>query len=128
MRVTMDGLFAEGASTVVLVGSDLPDITSSSIASAIAILKDDPSSLVVGPAQDGGYYLIAATMPPPVFEGVEWGSPQVLEETRAIATRSGWRVHLLEPLRDVDTPEDLDNVRARRTRTWAERIRGARLD
>jgi glycosyltransferase A (GT-A) superfamily protein (DUF2064 family) len=52
----------------------------------------------------------------------------VLEETRAIATRNGWRVHLLEPVRDVDTPEDLDNVRARRTRTWAERIRGARLD
>ena len=44
-----------------LVGSDLPDITPSSIADAISHLRRDPQSLVLGPAQDGGYYLIAAT-------------------------------------------------------------------
>jgi rSAM/selenodomain-associated transferase 1 len=124
MRLTMDGLFAEGASIVALVGSDLPDITSSSIASALSILKDDPSSLALGPAQDGGYYLIAATTTPNVFDGIEWSGPRVLEQTRAAATMNGVRVHLVEPLRDVDTPEDLYDVRASRTRAWADRTRG----
>jgi rSAM/selenodomain-associated transferase 1 len=118
MRQTMDDLFADGASIVVLVGSDLPDITASSISSAIARLQDDPASLVLGPARDGGYYLIAATTTPDVFEGIEWSSPRVLEQTRAAASQHGLRVHLLEPLGDVDTLEDLQSVRARRTRSW----------
>jgi rSAM/selenodomain-associated transferase 1 len=118
MRLTMDDLFADGASIVVLVGSDLPDITASSISSAIARLQDDPASLVLGPARDGGYYLIAATTTPDVFEGIEWSSPRVLEQTRAAASQHGLRVHLLEPLGDVDTLEDLQSVRARRTRSW----------
>jgi uncharacterized protein len=122
MQSTMDDLFADGASIVVLVGSDLPDITPSSISGAIATLKDDPASLVLGPARDGGYYLIAATTTPDVFEGVEWSSARALEQTRAAASRHGLRVHLLEPLGDVDTPEDLRSVRAARTRAWIRSI------
>jgi rSAM/selenodomain-associated transferase 1 len=122
MRLTMDGLFAEGASMVVLIGSDLPDLTPSSIAAAISTLKHDPASVVFGPAQDGGYYLIAATTTPNVFEGIEWSSPQVLEQTRAAAARQGLRVHSLEPLGDVDAPQDLRSVRAARTRAWITSI------
>jgi rSAM/selenodomain-associated transferase 1 len=122
MRLTMDGLFAEGASIVVLVGSDLPDITPSSIAAAISTVRQDPASVVLGPAQDGGYYLIAATTTPNVFEGIEWSSPRVLEQTRAAASRRGLRVHLLAPLRDVDAPQDLRSVRAARTRAWIRSI------
>jgi rSAM/selenodomain-associated transferase 1 len=118
MRATMTQLFEEGASIVVLVGSDLPDITPSLIADAISTLRSDPKSLVLGPSQDGGYYLIAATTTPNVFDGIEWSSPRVLEQTRAVATANDLRVHLLEPLRDVDTPEDLRDVRASRTRRW----------
>jgi rSAM/selenodomain-associated transferase 1 len=118
MRLTMDGLFAEGASIVVLVGSDLPDLPPSSIASAVSTLRQNPASVVLGPAHDGGYYLIAATATPNIFEGIEWSSPRVLEQTRAAALANGLPVHLLEPLRDVDTPEDLWTVRASRTRAW----------
>jgi rSAM/selenodomain-associated transferase 1 len=128
MRLTMDDLFADGASIVVLVGSDLPDITASSISSAIATLQDDPGSLVLGPARDGGYYLIAATTTPDVFEGIEWSSPRVLEQTRAAASQHGLRVHLLEPLGDVDTLEDLQSVRARRTRSWVGSRQSRRVD
>jgi rSAM/selenodomain-associated transferase 1 len=128
MRQTMDDLFADGASIVVLVGSDLPDITASSISSAIATLQDDPGSLVLGPARDGGYYLIAATTTPDVFEGIEWSSPRVLEQTRAAASQHGLRVHLLEPLGDVDTLEDLQSVRARRTRSWVGSRQSRRVD
>jgi rSAM/selenodomain-associated transferase 1 len=118
MHSAMDQLFAEGASIVVLVGSDLPDITPSPIASALSILRDDPTSLVLGPARDGGYYLIAAAKTPNVFDGIAWGSPRVLEQTKAVAERHGQRVQLIEALRDVDTPEDLLCVKAFRTRAW----------
>jgi rSAM/selenodomain-associated transferase 1 len=120
MRMTMDDLFAGGASIVVLVGSDLPDIMPSSIADAVSTLRSNPASVVLGPAQDGGYYLIAATTTPDVFDDVEWSSRRVLEQTRAAASRHGLRVHLLETLGDVDMPEDLRSVRAGRTRSWLE--------
>jgi rSAM/selenodomain-associated transferase 1 len=118
MRDAMASLFHEGASVVVLVGSDLPDITPARIATAVAHLARDPRALVLGPAHDGGYYLIASTTTPNVFDDIEWGSPRVLEQTRWSAERSGQRVELLDPLRDVDTPDDLRAVTASRTRAW----------
>jgi rSAM/selenodomain-associated transferase 1 len=121
MRATMSDLFVDGASAVVLIGSDLPDITRVVIENAVSHLRRDPESLVIGPAADGGYYLIAATRVPDVFEGIDWGSPRVLDETCATAAQSGVRVHLLQPLRDVDTPDDLQSVTASRTRAWVDR-------
>jgi rSAM/selenodomain-associated transferase 1 len=118
MRAAMQDLFDEGASIVVLVGSDLPDIAPQTIDDAISHLRSDAAALVLGPAHDGGYYLIAATRVPEVFDDIEWSSSQVFEQTRAAAAKHGLRVHLLDPLRDVDTPDDLQHVRARRTRSW----------
>lgn len=118
MRNAMASLFDEGATIVVLVGSDLPDITPERIETAVAHLKRDPGALVLGPAHDGGYYLIASTTIPNVFDDVEWGSPRVLEQTRSSAERSGQRVELIDSLRDVDTLEDLRSVVAPRTRAW----------
>lgn len=129
MRATMEGLFTEGASIVVLVGSDLPDIRQETIAAAISQLTRDPESVVLGPAHDGGYYLIAATTVPNVFDGIEWGSSHVLERTHTEAARHGLRVHLLEPLHDVDTLENLRDVRAWRTRSWwSSRMRASRAE
>lgn len=118
MRDAMAGLFAEGAAIVVLVGSDLPDIAPSMIGDAITKLRSDPASLVLGPAHDGGYFLIASTATPSVFDGIEWGSVRVLEQTQAAAQRTGQPVELIEPLRDVDTLEDLRAVVAPLTRAW----------
>jgi uncharacterized protein len=119
MQALMVSLFAHGARGVALVGSDLPDMTPQTIASAFAALADDPDVLVLGPATDGGYYLIAATRAPDVFDGIDWGSAQVLEQTYAAATRVGLRVHLLQPMADVDSPADLSAVVASRTAAWA---------
>jgi glycosyltransferase A (GT-A) superfamily protein (DUF2064 family) len=58
-----------GARAVVLIGSDIPEITPATVTSALALLERDPGALVLGPADDGGYYLIAATRVPTVFEG-----------------------------------------------------------
>jgi glycosyltransferase A (GT-A) superfamily protein (DUF2064 family) len=82
---------------------------------------------VLGPAGDGGYYLVAAASVPPLFDGIEWGGASVLAQTQALARRAGLRVHLLDPLADVDTVADLRAVDAASTRTgaWAARHVGA---
>ena len=120
MRGTMASLLAGGAKAVILIGSDLPDITPKTTELAVQHLARDPRSLVLGPSADGGYYLIGATCVPDVFDGIEWGGPLVLAQTRAAAADRGLRVHLLEPLRDVDTKDDLMRVAAPRTRAWIE--------
>ena len=126
MRSTMSRLLADGARSVTLIGSDLPAMLPRLIAGAIATLDRDPAALVLGPARDGGYYLIASTAVPPVFDRIDWGSPRVLEQTIAAARNAGLRVHLLDPLADIDSVEDLNALLrdapervARRTRAWA---------
>ena len=118
MASAMRHFFDRGAAVVAVVGSDLPDLQPRVVSDAFAALDADPSVLVLGPAGDGGYYLIASTTVPPVFDGIEWGTAAVLDETRAAAERGGFAVHLLEPVDDVDGPETLVRVTARRTAAW----------
>ena len=119
MRALMADLFARGARAVVLVGSDLPDIETGVVADAFAELAVHPDAIVVGPALDGGYYLLgAAGRVPPVFDAIRWGSADVLSQTRAAAERHDVPVVLVAPSGDVDTLADLRRVTARRTREW----------
>jgi len=63
--------------------------------------------LILGPAVDGGYYLIGLREPQPdLFVGIPWATTAVLAQTRARAQRLGLRLHLLKPLQDVDTGRD----------------------
>jgi rSAM/selenodomain-associated transferase 1 len=122
MRALMQDLFDHGARRVVLIGSDLPALPSRCIAAAFTRLECQPDDLVLGPATDGGYYLIGGSRLPPVFDGIEWGSARVLAQTRDAADRAGLRVHLLEPLTDVDVVDDIRNLpsgAAPRTTQWA---------
>jgi uncharacterized protein len=67
--------------------------------------------VVLGPAADGGYYLIGLNRPcPPLFGGIAWGSPQVLEQTLAVASDLGLVVRLTDRLNDIDRPEDLAHL------------------
>src|SRR5690606_5645565 len=75
-----DGL-CHGASRVVLIGCDCPEIESRHLDAAFAALADHDA--VVGAAQDGGYYLIGLTQPfPELFADMAWGGGTVLDETR----------------------------------------------
>lgn len=122
MRGTMVRLFDEGAQAVAVVGSDLPALTDVPVRAAFECLRADPDTLVLGPALDGGYYLIAATHEPPVFKGIAWGGPGVLDSTRAAAERAGLRVYLVDAVRDVDTPDDLRHASpSSRTAAWLRR-------
>lgn len=127
MRGTLTRLLDTGARAVVLVGSDLPEIESATVAEAFALLDENPDVLVLGPAADGGYYLIGACRVPDVFGGIPWGAASVFAETVAAAGRAGVPVSLVSPLADVDAPADLERVAARRdqrayrTRAWIRR-------
>ncbi len=97
--------FSHGAERVVVIGSDCPDIDGSDIEDAWESLKTH--DLVLGPAADGGYWLIGLSRNcPSVFTGVDWGTERVLEQTVARAKHEGLSIALLRQLSDVDTAED----------------------
>ncbi|MHC4994945.1 MAG: TIGR04282 family arsenosugar biosynthesis glycosyltransferase, partial [Planctomycetota bacterium] len=98
--------FAEGARRVVTIGIDCPGVNDTTLHHAMDALKSH--DVVVGPARDGGYYLIGfSRMVEDVFRGVDWGTANVLEQTLVIAEGRGLSVALLDELDDVDEPEDL---------------------
>ena len=99
-------LLGAGADRVAIVGADTPHIPAASYRRAFALL--DEADIVLGPALDGGYYLVAAKASrPELFVGVPMGTEVVLTETLTRATRDGLVVALLPPLRDLDRVEDL---------------------
>ncbi len=92
----------------ILIGSDCADIEPAYLQQAAARLKSDAASVVLGPAADGGYVLIAAThIDAKVFIDVPWGTSGVLAATRRRLNNLGWRFSELATLADVDRPEDL---------------------
>lgn len=98
--------FCEGASRVVAIGSDCPDIHATDLAEAICSMPD--FDVVLGPAFDGGYYLIGLCADQrQLFADIDWGSDQVLQQTLDRARRSDLRVHCLRSLSDIDRPTDL---------------------
>lgn len=100
----VDSSFREGASRVAVVGTDTPSLTARVVLRAFQSLEN--ADLVIGPARDGGYYLIALSRPvPAVFTGIEWSSERVLKQTLTAA--AGLKVLLLEEMSDIDRPEDL---------------------
>ena len=121
MRGAFDDLFARGARGVVLVGSDLPGLSSSVVREAVDTLHARSACVVLGPAEDGGYYLIGATSTPAIlFTGIEWSTADVLASTEARARQSGVETVHLPIVRDIDSLADLAAVppSAVRTRQW----------
>ena len=109
-RALVDG-FQNGFTSIVIIGSDIPDISNAIIDRAFQELEK--TNLVLGPADDGGYYLIGLRKFDPdldfpvLFEGINWGTNQVLSQTIAAAHQLGIGYALHDTLKDVDRPEDL---------------------
>jgi uncharacterized protein len=110
LRGFFDKEFRSGARAVVAVGADSPSLPTALIAQAFAELAR--ADVVLGPATDGGYYLIGCgTQTPALFDGIDWGTEWVLEQTCARIHRSGARLALLAPWYDVDTLADWQTLR-----------------
>jgi rSAM/selenodomain-associated transferase 1 len=129
MRDGVRDLLTSGFDAVVLVGSDLPTLPPPHVTTAFEILKRRSEVLVLGPADDGGYYLIGLTQSrPELFERIPWGTPLVLQRTRNAAEALRIPVETLAQWYDVDSPSDLRRVwhsshhqptsAARYTRAW----------
>jgi len=88
---------------VLLLGADVPDVTAAHLTGAAALLATH--KLVIGPAEDGGYWLLGLARPmPELFEGIAWGTETVFAETLA---RAPVPPALLPRLADLDRPQDL---------------------
>lgn len=96
---------ARGFERTVVIGSDIPHISLAPVARAIKAL--DEADVVLGPAEDGGYYLIAMHQPHDVFSGIPMSTSVVTQMTIELAHRQELLVRLLEPLFDVDELPDL---------------------
>jgi rSAM/selenodomain-associated transferase 1 len=100
--------FNEG-NLVCAVGTDIPELDRGMVEEAFSSLSDPGGpDIVVGPAFDGGYYLLGLRRPTPdLFERIPWSTEGVLDTTIARAARLGLTVASLPPLADVDRVEDL---------------------
>ena len=97
------------AERVCIIGSDSPALLPAQIAAAFARL--DTADVVLGPAEDGGYWLIGARRPlGEVLAETAWSTPAVLQTTRTRAEQAGLRVALAELHWDVDEPTDLERL------------------
>jgi rSAM/selenodomain-associated transferase 2/rSAM/selenodomain-associated transferase 1 len=111
MARAFEEAFTAGIQEVVIVGTDCPGLTARDM--EVAFNEVQCKDLVLGPAADGGYYLIglgreiASEAIPQLFSGIAWGTGEVLSKTMKVAEGLGLSVALLEPLADVDRPEDL---------------------
>lgn len=96
---------AQGA--VILVGTDCPALASADIRAAHEALEDGADAVFV-PVEDGGYVLIGLRrFDSLLFSGIDWGTEQVMRQTRARLAELGWRWRELAMRWDVDRPEDL---------------------
>jgi rSAM/selenodomain-associated transferase 1 len=106
-----DALAAD-AEQVVVMDSDSPTLPAAYVAAAFARL-DGPDDVVIGPCDDGGYYLIGLKRPQPrLLREVRMSTPFVVRDTLALADTMGLRVSLLPPWYDVDTAAELARLRA----------------
>jgi hypothetical protein len=105
------GLWRQGYARVVVIGSDSPTLTRRRLLEALAALRQ--ADAVLGPARDGGYYLIGLrrTRKKRLFDGVAWGTANAFAQTRRNLQVAGLRVRLLPMGYDVDTPADLRRLR-----------------
>ena len=105
MRNAFVAHLESGMEKVVLIGTDCPSMEGTHIVQAFEALEH--SDLVLGPARDGGYYLIGMKRRADfLFEGITWSSELVLSQTLTLAAEQGLRSSLLPILEDIDSPED----------------------
>ncbi len=134
MAAFLEGELEDGATRVVLIGCDAPTLDPAFVISAFLALEG--RDLVLGPASDGGYYLVGCRgSVPPIFADMAWSTSRVLTQTIDRLDGTGLSLALLPPWYDIDTLESLQMLRGHlramrragmdpltpRTEAWLER-------
>ncbi len=105
MATAIDDALRAGAERVVVIGTDCPDVSATVVEGAFERLAT--ADVVLGPASDGGYYLVGMSrLHAPLFENVPWSTPDTLRITRDHARMLELSVVLLDERRDIDTADD----------------------
>lgn len=108
LSTLLAGLLGRGHRGAMAIDSDSPTLPMAHVVEAAAVLESGSADVVLGPTDDGGYYLIGLRAPEPrLFEDMPWSTPHVTPVTLERARRLGLRVHLLPAWFDVDTEADL---------------------
>lgn len=106
MRNAFAETFAQGHQSVVIIGSDCYALTAAILSEAFIALAQ--SDAVIGPATDGGYYLLGLNQPlPELFEGIAWSTHTVAAATMGKLYERNYSVTMLQALTDVDEEKDL---------------------
>ncbi|MBW4693355.1 MAG: TIGR04282 family arsenosugar biosynthesis glycosyltransferase [Lyngbya sp. HA4199-MV5] len=106
MTQAFQSTFDSGVAAAVIIGTDCPELTEVLLEKAFQALQQ--TDVVLGPATDGGYYLIGLRQAiPDLFQAIAWSTDHVLQKTVAIAENLNLSLTLLPMLTDVDRPEDL---------------------
>lgn len=109
MKRSLACAFGRGAGKAAIIGTDVPTLPPYYLCTAF--VKLDEADLVIGPANDGGYYLIGMKRPiPELFDGISWSGPGVFGATMEKARSLGLTVFCLPPLQDIDTIKDLKGL------------------
>jgi rSAM/selenodomain-associated transferase 1 len=101
------------APLVAAIGSDHPELSRDDLERAFAELDAGRADVVIGPALDGGYYLLAVrsdSLSAELFRDIAWSTSAVMEHTQQRCRELGLSVHFLEAAADVDTPADLERL------------------
>lgn len=124
MQQAFARLFSWGFREVAIIGSDSPDLPPEIIHEVFIALEDDQTDLVFGPAEDGGYYLLAMKrLWSELFTGINWSSATVLSESLEKARDSFLGAALLPVWYDIDRPEDLSRWQLLDENCGAEKTR-----
>ncbi|MTJ47195.1 TIGR04282 family arsenosugar biosynthesis glycosyltransferase [Dolichospermum sp. UHCC 0259] len=109
MERSLINAFNQKAKQVIIIGTDCPDLNSKTLTTAFEQLEI--FNLVLGPALDGGYYLIGLKQPiPELFTNISWGTAQVFAKTVETAQKLNLSMGHLPTLADIDRPEDLTPI------------------
>jgi rSAM/selenodomain-associated transferase 1 len=131
---TFEQLFRQGYSQVIVIDSDTPTLPTAYLEQAHSLIAAHDNDVVLGPTEDGGYYLIGLRQSHhELFERMPWSTAQVFPETKRRSEQSGLTVAYTESWYDVDTPDDLTRLMAsldhlqdglaRQTRQFLRRFR-----
>ncbi|MBI4638097.1 MAG: TIGR04282 family arsenosugar biosynthesis glycosyltransferase [Candidatus Rokubacteria bacterium] len=108
---SFEQLLADGFAAALAIDSDTPTLPTAFLQEAVDLVASGGTDVVLGPTEDGGYYLIGLRQAHrELFEGIPWSTAEVLPETIRRARASGLTVRCLPPWFDVDTPADLERL------------------
>ncbi len=108
MQNAFETVFKKGYKKAIIIGTDAPDVSMNIVQSAISVLNN--YSVVIGPANDGGYFLLGfKSKLIDLFSGIEWSTDSVFNSTIEKLNNSKTHYFVVDELTDIDTLEDLQN-------------------